>query len=93
MPKAPAGTRTEKHGIQQIKAERGSFAFHPVGEVGDGGVWSGARCIGHIYVDERKGGYVFCALDPQMQTVGEFPSQAKAIDCIVKRSLAQLRAA
>jgi hypothetical protein len=93
MPKVPASTITEKKGKSQIKAAGATVAFHPVGEVGDGGVWSGARCIGHIYADERKTGYVFLALDPALTTIGEFPTQAKAIECVVARTVAKRRAA
>lgn len=92
MAKVRTGTLTAQHGITAIPASRPGFAFHPVGEVGDGGVWSNTRCIGHIYADERPGGHVYVALDTQVRSIGEFPSQAKAINCVVERTLHQEQA-
>jgi hypothetical protein len=89
MAKVKTGTLTEKHGITVIPATRPGFAFHPVGEVGDGGVWSNTRRIGHIYAEEQTGGHLYDALDTQLRSIGKFPSQAKAIDCVVEHALRQ----
>ena len=92
MAKVKTGTLTAKHGITVIPAARPGFAFHPVGEVGDGGVWSNTRRIGHIYAVEQAGGHLYDALDTQLRSIGKFPSQAKAINCVVEHALRQEQA-
>jgi hypothetical protein len=93
MPKVPAGTITQKKGRTPLRSSKGNFTFAPAGEVGDGGVYSGDRCIGHIYADERKAGYVYQALDTSHNKIDEFPTQSKAIDCVIATTLAKRRVA